>query len=130
MKCDNGLSFGYNGDGPLPAPTNNIHQAYEREIWGGLDLMFDYSLEDFSKKGMLMLNLALTKDHTTDHMNMWKGFAMFLLKQLNTSHKELEYFFWDKRALVAKSLLTNKVITGIPAKPFKEIELLTDIKFR
>ena len=34
------------------------------------------------------------------------------------------------KALVAKSLITNKVITGIPAEPFKEIELLTDIKFR
>lgn len=130
LKCDNGLSFGYNGDGPLPPMTNTIHQMYEKEIWNGLDLMFDYSMEDFAKKGILMLNLSLTKDHTSDHIKMWKGFSVFLLKQLNTNYKDLEYFFWDKKALVAKSLITNKVITGIPAEPFKEIELLTDIKFR
>jgi uracil-DNA glycosylase len=130
LKCDNGLSFGYNGDGPLPPALNSIHKMYEREIWNGLDLMFDYSLEDFAKKGMLMLNLSLTKDHTPDHINVWKGFMMFLLKQLNTTNKDLEYFFWDKRALVAKSLLTNKVTKGVPSKPFAEIELLTDIKFR
>ena len=55
LKCDNGLSFGYNGDGPLPRALISIHQSYEREIWKGLDLMFNYSLEDFSKKGILML---------------------------------------------------------------------------
>ena len=127
---DNGLAFGYNGDGPLPKALNNIHWMYENEIWEGLDLMFDYSLMDFSKKGILMLNISLTVDNEGSHINTWKGFTMNLIRALAKSNPEIKYFFWDKRALVVKNLIKTQDNKELSVKPFLEIEALTDIKFK
>jgi len=130
LECDNGLAFGYNGAGPLPRTLSDIYRTYEIEVMDGLDLMFEYSLEHWAEKGILMLNLALTKEKGSSHISKWKGFSSHLLMQLNEYYSDIEYFFWDERALVAKSLLKNKQILGVPNKPFKEIEKLTDIKFK
>jgi len=127
----NGLAFGYNGDGPMPRSIIKIHKFYENDICNGLDLMFDYSMIQFSKKGILMLNLALTTEKNKSHIKEWINFTKYLLTALHNEKPDLLYVVWDKRAENVKNFIKSKnIIFGINNKSFSEIEEKTGIKFK
>ncbi len=128
----NGLAFGYNGEGELPKSSRFIFTEYEHTIMRGLDLMYDYSLDSFSKKGILMLNLALTTESNNSHIKHWQEFTKYLLKKLNQIKPDLLYVIMDKRAMVCKGLLPKYISTGssvLYTDIFLKIEDITNIKF-
>ena len=127
----NGLAFGSNGAGAMPLPTCLIYKEYENTIWNGLDLLFDYSMTHIAKKGVLMLNLALTVDSRESHVNEWLGFTKYLLTKLNG---KCPFFIIGEKAFGCSGLIPNSEIKQydkvLGSNVFYEIEKLTDIKFK
>jgi len=127
----NGLAFGSNGDGHIPLGTCLMYKEYEDTIWNGLDLMFDYSMSHFAKKGVLMLNLALTTDNKESHVKKWMPFTKLVLSQLDG---KVPFFLIGDKTFGCVNMLLNSNVTLTDkiegSKLFEQIEIQTDIKFK
>ena len=75
-----GLAFGVNTPKINPS-LRKIKDAIETEVYDGLLLEYDYSLEYLARQGVLLLNSALTvKDGIPgSHMHIWQGFIKSIL---------------------------------------------------
>lgn len=91
--CSNGLAYGYNGEGPLPQTMSNIHREFENNIWDGLDLLFEYSLEQWAKHGILLLNTSLTvsSNQPKSHKKLWESFMDNLFNKLLENKQNIVY---------------------------------------
>lgn len=67
----------------------NFYSGIEKELFDGLNLNYinDYDLSYLSSQGVLLLNVALTveKDTPGSHLDIWKSFTEFLLKEVISS---------------------------------------------
>ena len=127
----NGLAFGSNGDGHIPLGTCLMYKEYEDTIMRGLDLMFDYSMLPFAKKGVLMLNLALTVDNRQSHVKEWMAFTKLVLSHLDG---KVPFFLIGDKTFGCVNMLLNSNVTLTDkiegSKLFEQIEIQTDIKFK
>lgn len=96
----NGLAFAYTGDGSIPRSLANIFKEWENDVKGGLDLYFNYSLEDWAKQGILLINTALTVEEgkAGSHTKQWRRFTEHLFERLAEEKVAIVYVCWGNHA--------------------------------
>jgi uracil-DNA glycosylase len=101
MGGANGLAY---GNGSCMFNTNTICRIYEcieREYRpGGFYLEFDFSLENWAKQGVLLLNMSLTTrtDSPGSHKKPWGKFISEVLNQLNNNKSGIIFIFWTEES--------------------------------
>jgi uracil-DNA glycosylase len=136
-----GLALAYGGGGPIPVDMVNIHKEYENDI-AGLDLLFDYSLKDWAKQGVLLLNTTLTIEEgkPNSHIKQWRKFTKHLFEKLSEEKVGIVYLCCGEQAYEYSKIFnkykSNLVIKSphpknkewLKSKPFTKInECLTEI---
>jgi uracil-DNA glycosylase len=95
----NGLAYGDKYTSQFSSPSiGKIHECIEREYYDGLHLDFDFSLEDWAKQGVLLLNAQLTvrKEDKGEHKKPWGKFISAVLNELNDYKPGTIYILWGK----------------------------------
>lgn len=69
----------------IPPSLRNIAKEVENDIYLGLNLNFDYSLQSWCKQGCFMYNTALTviEGKTGSHLKYWSNFTKAVISALN-----------------------------------------------
>jgi uracil-DNA glycosylase len=110
-----GLAFGVGEYSSIPDSLRIILKNVENEIYNGLNLHYDITLESWAKQGVLLLNTALTieKGKLNTHIVEWELFTKEVLTKLQ-SIDNIIYVLWNVNDLF-DSLITNPtsiVLTG------------------
>ena len=95
-----GLAYANNPESMnMTISMQNIHKAIETTCYNGLNVSFDYSLEEWADQGVLLLNTALTvnKHKPGSHIVMWEGFTKYIVESLNKQTTGLHFVFWGKQ---------------------------------
>lgn len=106
-----GLAFGVNTPKINPS-LRKIKDAIETEVYDGLLLEYDYSLEYLARQGVLLLNSALTVKHGIpgSHMHIWQGFIKSILVFISIHKEDVQWFLWGKNAQEYKPYIYNDTI--------------------
>ena len=124
-----GLCFGVNNDSKkLPPSLKNIEKELMSDLGSSLT---DYSLENWAKQGVLLMNTALTVRHKSpsSHIKIWANFTTFIIDYLNTNFEGIVFVAWGAHAYnQLKNININKhslIVTSHPSplsnyKKFKE----------
>jgi uracil-DNA glycosylase len=81
-----GISFGVRDSCLLiPASLRNISKEVENDVYDGLQLSFDYTLQSWCEQGCFMYNTALTvvEGKTGSHLKQWAPFTKAVIDSLN-----------------------------------------------
>lgn len=97
-----GLSFGIElseNMTNMPPSLKTIVKELESDL-DTLCLDFDYSLEEWAKQGVLMLNTSLTvqEGQTNSHLHMWKPFTMQVIDAINNMNDNVIFILLGKTA--------------------------------
>jgi uracil-DNA glycosylase len=91
-----GISFGVNNKKPPPSLKNII-----KELRSDLNIsMSDYTLLNWSKQGILMLNTALTviEKKPASHLKLWYEFTKFIIDEINKNLDNVIFIAWGSFA--------------------------------
>lgn len=97
----NGLAFGDKYTTQFHSPVLcKIFECIERDYYDGLHLNFDFSLEDWAKQGVLLLNAQLTvrKEDEGEHKKPWGKFVSAVLNALGNYKPGTIYILWGEQA--------------------------------
>jgi uracil-DNA glycosylase len=105
-----GLCFGVNG-GKIPPSLRIIY----KELCSQFDHTpddFDYSLEHWSKQGVLMLNTALTVNakQPGSHSDAWKWWTKEVIKGICIHNRHTIFVLWGKHAQSYKDIIPIAVL--------------------
>lgn len=118
-----GLAFGVGEYSRIPDALDIILKNVEVEIYNGLNLYYDITLETWAKQGVLLLNTALTieKGNPNSHIVEWQPFTEEVITKLQ-SLDNIIYVLWNANDLF-DSLITNptSVIISSEDKVFSKI---------
>lgn len=95
----NGLAYGDRFTSQFSSPELcKIMDCIEREYYNGLNLNFDFELEDWAKQGVLLLNRQLTirDPESGEHKKPWGKFISTVLNVLNESKPGTIFVLWGK----------------------------------
>ena len=87
-----GLSFGVNNLKPPPS-LKNIAKVLKQDLNREL---LDYSLENWAKQGILLLNTALTviESQPGSQIKIWQKFTEFIINYLNENYNKIIFIAW------------------------------------
>jgi uracil-DNA glycosylase len=109
----NGLAYGDKLCSQFYSPTiGMIYDQIEREYYNGLCLDFDFSLEEWAKQGVLLLNKQLTireKDRG-EHTRPWGKFVSAVLNALVENKTGIIYILWGEHRKLAPALEKNNYV--------------------
>jgi uracil-DNA glycosylase len=102
----NGLAFGYlqleeGNKKQMEKSLDIIHKEVERDVYDGLHLGYDTSLETWAKQGVLLLNACLTvlKGRPRSHSNIgWERFTRLVLYKLLQDETPKVFILWGNDA--------------------------------
>jgi uracil-DNA glycosylase len=89
-----GLCFGVNNNcKPIPPSLKNIAKELKSDL--NIDLS-DWTLENWAKQGVLLLNSALTvtQGKPGSHMKIWSNFTKSIIDFLNKQEKSIIFVAW------------------------------------
>lgn len=101
-----------------PPSLKNISKELKFDT--GIELQ-DYSLENWAKQGVLLLNSALTviQGKPSSHMKLWSEFTSLIINELNKSETPIIFVAWGAFAHEKlKNIDTNKhnlIVTSHPS---------------
>ena len=111
LSVSNGLAYGTIEDTLIePWETKeimlNIELAYDKFLLNN----FDYTMENFAKQGILLLNLELThiKNKYGTNPVIWETFTKFVIDKLNKEKTGLIWVLWSPNVRSVTSLINNK----------------------
>lgn len=96
-----GLAFGVKDPlGKIPPSLKNIQKEVEADVYDGLKLDFDHSLESWAKQGVLLINTSLTVEENNPgcHIKYWEKFIDYLFNQLAEDKVGIVYICWGNHA--------------------------------
>lgn len=109
----NGLAFGYlNGaTKPYGKSLDIIYKEVENDLYNGLKLDYDFSLEHWAKQGVLLLNSCLTvrKGKPNSHKEIigWERIVKKIVYELWDDHLPKVFILWGNES----QSLFNDVVT-------------------
>lgn len=130
-----GLCFGVNNNN-IPPSLKNI----AKELKNDLNLILkDYSLENWAKQGILLLNASLSviQSKPGSQMKLWNHFTDFIINELNNCNHKIIFVAWGAFAHnKLKNVDLNKhsmVISSHPSplsvfKPYKNFPSFNNSK--
>jgi len=119
-----GLAFSYQkGENDLHVPESLkvIRNELENDVFNGELINMDTDLTRWAKQGVLLLNSALTTEewNADAHLDLWRPFTSFIIRELSLYHTGIIYCLWGKHAKSYKHLInshTNFILeAGHPA---------------
>ena len=117
-----GLSFSVRKNIPPPPSLKNIFKELQSDI--GIVQPNHGNLENWSKKGVLLLNSILTveKGRPGSHANKgWERFTDKVLENLNYFKKNLVYILWGKKSQEKENFINknkNLIICSSHPSPY------------
>ena len=105
-----GLAFAIEDDCTMiPASLKFIAEEVERSLYDGMNLSFDYSLQNWVKQGVLLINTALTvvEGKTGSHSIMWREFTEMIFKTLSAKNR-IVFLLLGKQAQEYKRFILPK----------------------
>jgi uracil-DNA glycosylase len=101
-----GLSFAPRDRNYVPPSLRKIYERLKKDYYQE-DMLFDVDLdiEYWAKQGVLMLNAALTVEHTKSgsHMALWKNWTKEVIFAINEYSSGVIFCLWGKDAQVFES---------------------------
>jgi len=107
-----GIAFGNDnsiiGDNKISPSLLKIKECIEHNIYNGLNLDFDQTLESWSGQGVLLLNTSLTvkKNEIGSHHKYWAKFVVETLKMINDNNSGIIFMLWGKDAQVYEEYIS------------------------
>jgi len=91
-KQATGLSFGINNS-KIPPSLKNIAKVLKQDLNKEL---IDFSLENWAKQGVLLLNTALTviEKQPGSQIKLWQKFTQFIINHLNKNCDKIIFIAW------------------------------------
>ena len=88
-----GLCFGINNNMKIPPSLKNIAKELKNDL--NIELK-DYTLENWAKQGILLLNSSLTvaKGKPGSHIQKWNKFTSFIIDELNKLDTSIIFVAW------------------------------------
>ena len=120
LAFSNGNSF----DTSISPSLKTILKEVEREypnVYNEINhgRLFPHDLIRWAEQGVLLANTALTvvEGSPESHIQIWKPFTEYWIKQLSSYNKDVVWMLWGNKAQSYKSIITsNKIIcTGHPS---------------
>ena len=102
VECHTGLAFA--NDEQIPRLSKHmvkIQNAVEADVYDGMNLEFDITLESWAEQGVLLLNESLTMEKfkpDDKHHYIWKKFIQGILLGINLYNNNVHFVFWGKQA--------------------------------
>tara|TARA_R110000851_G_scaffold78000_5_gene172068 strand:+ start:8706 stop:9374 length:669 start_codon:yes stop_codon:yes gene_type:complete len=97
-----GLAFANNNETlQLTTDLIKIQNAVEQNVYGGLNMGFDVTLENWAKQGVLLLNTSLTIEKfkpNESHHHIWKKFIQGIILGINLYNNNVHFVFWGNNA--------------------------------
>jgi uracil-DNA glycosylase len=105
-----GISFGINPDRHIPVSLMNIRKEVENDL-DVIDLHFDFSMLEWCRQGVLMLNVALTVEEKSpgSHIKLWRPFTEYVFNKLREKHTGIIYILLGKQAQEYKKLIDTNL---------------------
>lgn len=131
-----GLAFANPDKQLIPQPSlKYILNEVESDIYGGFNFEFpSFTLEQWSKQGVLLLNTALTvrQGEPGSHIKQWKFFTDSVIGHLNAGHSGLVWLLWSSYAKAYENRInksSHHILTaGHPASACYGKDLFTGCK--
>tara|TARA_R110000796_G_scaffold114269_1_gene225959 strand:+ start:12473 stop:13150 length:678 start_codon:yes stop_codon:yes gene_type:complete len=97
-----GLAFGNPEESlMLSKPIKAIEEAIENDVYDGLNLDFDVTLESWAEQGVLLLNECPTAEKFNpekSHHHIWKKFIQGVMLGINLHNNGIHFTFWGQQA--------------------------------
>lgn len=92
-----GLCFGINNNTKIPPSLKNIAKELKNDL--NIELK-DYTLENWAKQGILLLNSSLTVAQAKpgSHIKKWNNFTTFIIDELNKLNTPIIFVAWGSFA--------------------------------
>ena len=92
-----GLCFGINNNTKIPPSLKNIAKELKNDL--NIELN-DYTLENWAKQGILLLNSSLTvaQGKPGSHIKKWNKFTSFIIDELNKLNTPIIFVAWGSFA--------------------------------
>jgi uracil-DNA glycosylase len=106
----NGLAFSNREDALFYSPSlTKIFDFIEREYHDGLTFDFDFTLEEWARQGVLLLNTSLTVERLKigSHHKPWKKFTKAVIDSINEYHTGVVFMLWGNDAKAFKPLIAE-----------------------
>lgn len=124
----NGLSFGFKNQWidkqrtgvvtkPIPKSLDVIFKEVEQDMYKGLHLDFDYTLQSWAEQGVMLLNSSLTVERSNpqSHLDIgWQRFVKIVLWELFKEPSPKVYILWGQEAQKLFQEVVDKI--GSPDK--------------
>jgi uracil-DNA glycosylase len=112
-----GLAFAISNEYPkIPYSLQCIKDEIERSFYNGLLVDFDYTLSNWTKQGVLLLNAALTvvKHKPESHLKEWSPFTKTIFRALQDK-SNVVFLLLGNKAQEYETLISNKhpIIKGV-----------------
>jgi uracil-DNA glycosylase len=99
----------------LTAKLTKIQNAVEMDVYDGMNMGFDVTLESWAKQGVLLLNRSLTIEKfkpDEPHYHIWKKFIQGLVLAINLYNNGVHFVFWGKEAQQYSQLVLQEKDKG------------------
>ena len=115
-----GLAFGVENNNKIPPSLKNIVCELQNNL--NIELQdYDYSLENWAKQGVLLLNTSLTveKNKPGSHIKIWNTFIKFIIDKLANSTNSIVFLCWGAYAYKILQNINNTrhclIVTSHPS---------------
>jgi uracil-DNA glycosylase len=112
MGSPNGLAYGNDSSSIFFGPeVQKIYDCISREYYpDNLYLDFDFSLQDWAKQGVLLLNTSLTKTYDKVHTKQWNKFVNAVLNCINDYAPGTIFMLWGPYRSIKDSIGKNNYV--------------------
>ena len=98
----NGLAFANSKESlTLSKPLLAIQESVENDVYDGLNLGFDTTLESWAEQGVLLLNECPTAEKFNpekSHHHIWKKFTEGIILGINLYKNKVHFIFWGQQS--------------------------------
>lgn len=110
-----GILFGNEGESNISPSLQIVKESCINFEIPHNSIIFDHSLEDWAKQGVLMLNSALTVEvgKVGSHSMLWRPFISSLFKNLSEVNNGIIYVLFGEQAKTFKPYINSKFNTII-----------------
>lgn len=101
-----GRAFGVPPNKTIPPSLRNI----SKELFNDTGIILDdFSLEKWSKQGVMLLNSALTVRQSSpgSHLNVWKDFTDKVINTISKNTNGVVFFLWGKYAQSKQQFISS-----------------------
>jgi len=108
----NGLAYGNDASSMFFGPeVQKIYDCISVEYYSdSINLEFDFTLKEWAKQGVLLLNSSLTRTSDGNHSKQWNKFINAVLNAINESAPGTVFMLWGNYRKLKESISKNNYV--------------------